>query len=384
LARENGFARHNEEVKEVWDAYHAGRPIRVPLTFGINARFVLLDPALNPEGITFERYSNDPAVMLDVQLAFQDYVRHNIPQDAPMGLPEKWDVKVDFQNYFEAGFLGAEVYFPEGNVPVSRPMLSGDRKRLLLDRGIPEPSESLLYRKNRRFYEYFAARRKEGFEYKGRPLGVITPSGSWTDGPLTLLMSLRGEEGLIDMYLDAGYFEEMMAYATDFEIRFARETRRVSGQPLRPEQGDIADDSIELISTEDYKRFILKWHRKLFDELSSGKGPNSMHICGDVQRHFPTLRDELNIRTFDTGFPIRWETLRDEVGEEVTISGGPHIEVLRLGTPGTVRAETKRILQSGIMRGGKFLIREGNNLPPLTPLANLTAMYEAVKEYGRY
>ena len=75
--------------------------------------------------------------MLDVQLRFQEFVRTNIPQDAPMGLPEKWDVRVDFQNYFEAGFLGAEIYYPEGNVPVSRPMLNDDNKRMLLDRGIP-------------------------------------------------------------------------------------------------------------------------------------------------------------------------------------------------------------------------------------------------------
>ena len=66
------------------------------------------------------------------------------------------------------------------------------------------------------------------------------------------------------------------------------------------------------------------------------------------------------------------------------IYGGPHIEVLRLGTPETVKAEARRILQSGIMRGRKFVLREGNNLPPMVPMANLYAMYEAAKEYGRY
>lgn len=377
------FAKHNAEVKALWEAYHAGKPTRVPLIFGINVRILLLDPSLNPEGITFEQYSNDPAIMLDAQIRFQEYVRTHIPQDGQMGLPEKWDVNVDFQNYFEAGFLGAEIYYPEGNVPVSRPIIDGGKKRLLLDRGIPEPENSPLYRKNVRFYEYLARQREKGYEYKGRPIGNIKPAGSWTDGPLTLLMSIRGDEGLLDMYLDNEYFEEMMAFSTDFEIKYARATRKLAGLPAKPDEGGIADDSVELISTEDYKRFILKWHKKLFAELA-GKGPLDMHICGDVQRHFPTLISELGVSIIDTGFPIRWETLRGEIGEGVTIQGGPHIEILRLGTPESVKAETRRILQSGIMRGGRFIIREGNNLPPMVPVNNLYAMYEAVKEYGQY
>lgn len=58
--------------------------------------------------------------------------------------------------------------------------------------------------------------------------------------------------------------------------------------------------------------------------------------------------------------------------------------VLRYGTPAQVRQETLRILRSGVMEGGKFILREGNNLAPGTPLENLHAMYETAKEAGRY
>ncbi len=376
------FDRHNEEVSRLWAGYRAGRPERVPVVFGINPRFMLLDPALNPDGITFERYSNDPAVMLGAQLRFREYVRAHIPQDAAMGLPEKWDVSVDFQNYFEAGFLGADVYFPQANVPVARPFLADDNKRALLERGPIEPGDSPLYRKNVDFYRYLVDRREKGFEYKGRPLGAVTPAGSWTDGPLTIFMSIRGDGGLLDMYIDEGYFREMMEYLTDFEIRFARTTRALAGAPLSAEDNGMADDSIELISADDYRRFILPWHRRLYDGLGGAK--RSMHVCGDVQRHLPTISRELGVGSFDTGFPVNWETLRDEVGEGVEIYGGPHIEVLRLGTRDDVRAEVKRILASGVTRGRRFVLREANNLPPCVPLANLHAMYDAAREFGRY
>ena len=54
------------------------------------------------------------------------------------------------------------------------------------------------------------------------------------------------------------------------------------------------------------------------------------------------------------------------------------------GTPDAVYAATRDILQSGVKEGGRFILREGNNLPPRTPPANLEAMYRAALDYGRY
>jgi uroporphyrinogen-III decarboxylase len=355
----------------------------VPVTFGINARFLILDSAINATGVDFKTYCNNPKVMLETQLEFFHWVRHNVPQDAEMGLPAAWDVYVDFQNFYEAGFLGSEIYYPDGNVPVARAFLDDRNKRALLDRGLPDLDESPLWRRNVETYEYFTAMKKEGFTFCGRPIGNVGLKGLGTDGPLTLFMSIRGADGLVDMYADGGYYHEMMQYLTEFIVGMIRKARRIAGQAERPEVLGFADDSMELLSAQDYGRFVLPYHRQLVAELA-GAGPNSIHICGDVQRHFPTLVRELNIRSIDTGFPVQWETLRDEVGEAVEISGGVHIETLRRGTAQEVRGETAHILRSGIMRGGRFILREANNLAPMTPLSNLAAMYDAAGEFGRY
>jgi uroporphyrinogen-III decarboxylase len=90
------------------------------------------------------------------------------------------------------------------------------------------------------------------------------------------------------------------------------------------------------------------------------------------------------VQSFDTGFPVDHGWLREELGPDVRIKGGPHVEVLRTGTPAQIREETRRILQSGVMEGGKFVLREGNNLAPGTPEENVAAMYAACKEFGRY
>jgi uroporphyrinogen-III decarboxylase len=109
-----------------------------------------------------------------------------------------------------------------------------------------------------------------------------------------------------------------------------------------------------------------------------------MHLCGDATRHFKTIRDELNVWNFDTGYPVDFGWLRKELGPEMEIYGGPSVPFLRLATQDAVRDEVKRILESGIMESGRFVLREGNNLAPGIPMENLRAMWDAVHEFGSY
>ena len=60
------------------------------------------------------------------------------------------------------------------------------------------------------------------------------------------------------------------------------------------------------------------------------------------------------------------------------------INLLLHGTPREVETETERILETGIMDGGRFVMHEANNLAPRTPVENVAAMYEGTRKYGRY
>ena len=87
------------------------------------------------------------------------------------------------------------------------------------------------------------------------------------------------------------------------------------------------------------------------------------------------LQKEMNVQSFDTGFPVDFGSLRKALGPGAEILGGPHVELLLSATPKQIRAEVRRIMDSGIREGGKFILREGNNLAPGTPLENTEAMY---------
>lgn len=160
--------------------------------------------------------------------------------------------------------------------------------------------------------------------------------------------------------------------------------RQRLGHPEKANPWGFADDSIETLSLKTYAALIYPFHKRLVEELAEPGVRISIHLCGNAQRHFVFLRDHLNVRSIDTGFPIDHGMARRELGTDVELIGGPAVPLLRWGTPQQVREETMRVLQSGVMEGGKFILREGNNLAPATPLENLWTMYETAKEYGRY
>jgi uroporphyrinogen decarboxylase-like protein len=380
------FEKHNAEVKEVWDAYHRRKPIRVPVIFGINPRYTMFDHPANPRRFTFEQFFNDPQVMLERQLEHQEWARLNVPQDVEMGLPkEGWDVAVSFQNSYEAAWLGCELRYYADQVPDTAPLLSDDdKKRMLFDRGIPDPFTGGLMKKNWEFYDYFQQKQKEGWTWKGLPIRSVTPCGLGTDGPLTVACNLRGAtEFMTDLGADPGYASELLDFITESTIVRLQSYSRKLGHPFKTPSWGFADDSVQLISTRMYEELILPFHRRLVQTFSEG-GPISIHLCGDSTRHFRFLRDALNIRSFDTGYPVDFRWVREQVGPDVDIQGGPPVGFLQTATPDDVRAEVRRILSSGVTEGGRFILREANNMPPGVPLANLQAMYAAAKEHGRY
>ena len=53
------FEAHNAEVREVWERFREGNPIRVPMTLGLSSRFTMLNPQANPGGVAYEQFLPD-------------------------------------------------------------------------------------------------------------------------------------------------------------------------------------------------------------------------------------------------------------------------------------------------------------------------------------
>jgi hypothetical protein len=377
------FEQHNAEAAAVWAAFHAGDPIRPPVFLGTNARFFLFNDELNPGGqVSFETYTTDARVTLDFQLRAAAWRAQQVAPycDDPAGLPDKFVVKVDLQNFDEAAYFGAPVVFLDRQVPATRPILQADGKNALFDAGLPDPLTGGWYQQAHRLcaeMQDWIGRRPT---YLERPI-EMEPFGIYTCGPLTLAHQLRGTELFTDFYDDPDYVHQLLGFLVDGTIARIHAHRRFFGlDPISPDLF-LAEDDVQLISPAIRDEFVVPALKKLKAGLTSADRIK-VHVCGDGTRHFRTLRDELGVYEFDTGFPVDFGKLRRALGPEVTIWGGPNVMILKDGTPAQVAQETTRILDSGICEGGRFVLREGNNLAPHTPRANLSAMYEAARAWG--
>lgn len=374
------FKRHNEEVREIWDALNRCEPPhRIPTTLGTNTRYFMFNKAANPEGLDFQGYSEDPDVMFDAQLRFQRWNKFNLLQDGEMGLPEKWSICPDFQNYYEAVWFGSRVHYFINQVPDTVPDFTDTPERVM-EKGIPDPFGGLM-KKVLKYWEHYKERAKNE-TFLGRPIEIGVPL-QWTDGPMTVACNLFGPNFVCEtMMEDPDRLHKLFDFITEATIRRLTAWRKLAGLPFPYAGFGYADDSVAMISTPMYIEHVLPFHRRLCDAMGISTAPRSIHLCGDSTRHFPTIQKELNIQNFDTGYPVDFGKIRRELGPKVRIQGGPHVSFLMSATPAEVRERVREILQSGVLEGGQFVLREGNNLAPGTPLENTEAMYHAGIEFG--
>jgi len=380
------YARHNDEVRQVWDAYNAGKPFRAPIQFSMNARMILQNHELNTWGYTWQQYFENPDVRWTVELAFQKWARLNVVQDSEMGLPTKeWaGIGVYYQNCDEAAWFGCPFYFPANDMPFIEPILKleGDKHKLY-NMAIPDPLRGGIMQRAMEHYEYLDDKRKRE-DFEGIPVGKSWVFGGGTDGPLTVACNLRGASEIAqDFYEDPQYVHDLFGFITDAVIARIKAISAFNGASLPTPGWFFADDSIELISTPMYKEFVLPYHRKLLAAFSQG-GPNGIHLCGKVQRHLSFLKDELNIKTFDLGFPTNMGKAREDLGDDVTLIGNIAPHLLHLGPVESIREQVKKLCASGVMKGGKFILHDGNNCAPGTSLEHFQAMVDAGKAHGRY
>ncbi len=374
----------NEEKQAVWQAYHDRKPTRVPVTYGVNPRVVILDPAWNTSGVTFEEYAKDAAATIEMQRLHASYcgeMLHNYC-DRPAGPPERVEFYVDNQNTYDSQYFGAPAFFHDGQVVDVEPYLAGEGKDRVFEIDIDRPLANPFIKDCLARYEALKAAAAKlpsgGIEYSVRP-----PMMGF-DGPLTIAVNLRGPEMLCDLIADPDYAVRLMTFLhRGASIRNRALAELFGREAFAGGSGGYADDSIALISTEMYERMVLPLHRQWYAQWSV-EGPHAIHLCGDATRHFPLIARELNVDRFDTGFPVDHGALREALGPDVEISGGPEVQVLLEAAPEAVHTRARDILTSGVMAGGRFILREANNLPPGVPEANLAAMYRACLDHGVY
>ena len=375
------------EKAAVWQAYRDRRPTRVPLRWGVNSRVVVLDPALNPEGFTFRDVFGDPKTLLTVATRTKVHIATALSRvsDMPAALPGVIEIGVDNQTIADAAYFGAPVVFQDGQVPDTQPAYTLDDLDRFLAMDFSRPLEN-PWLADRLHLHGELTRAAATARCEGRPVRVA-PYQLWFDGPLTVSLSLFGSDVLLLLASEPERARRLFDFLTREVLRRNQALRVRAGLPPKTEEGGVGDDSIQLISTDMMEEHLLPVYAAYLAGSSTSTVTShnrGVHLCGDATRHFPLLVERLGISSFETGFPVDHGALRAALGEGIEIMGGPEVALLLHGTPEACYERTRAILQSGIMRGGRFLLQEANNLPPRVPTANLDAAYVACQDVGRY
>jgi uroporphyrinogen-III decarboxylase len=389
------FGAHNEEVKRVWDAHRRREPLRPPVVVVGSIRNYIQNPALNNTGYTFQDFFTNPKAQITCQLEFQKWVRFNILCDQEMGLPvDGWRLNVDIQNTYDAGWFGCPLHYGQpgdNDVPDTRPILGGNKSGLY-SMTCPDPLRGGVLGLAMDHFDYMQEECPR-LEYEGLP--VLPPQsmpGEGTDGPFTVACNMRGVTGLLlDMLSDPDYFHDLMSFVTDCIIERMTALRRWRWQrnPDAEDAGRLkgafgfADDSIALLSVDQYAESVLPYHKRLVDAFSDGSHIG-MHLCGNATHLFRFLRDNLNVYSFDTGYPVDYVGVRQSLGPEVEIAAGPTVMEIKDGPVERIRECVRQICDSGIRVPGKFVMIAANNLAPFTPAEHIRALYDATREFGRY
>jgi hypothetical protein len=150
---------------------------------------------------------------------------------------------------------------------------------------------------------------------------------------------------------------------------------------------DFGTQSGPFISTRSYRDLFMPFHRQVNDWIHTHTQWKSfIHSCGSVAKLIPDFIEA----GFDIINPVQTsaagmepEGLKSRFGDRLVFWGGgvDTQQVLPFGTPEQVRAQVQEHIHI-FGRGGGFVFNTIHNVQARIPLANLLALYQAVKDFG--
>ena len=353
-------------------------PDRVPCLPAVAHR--LLVPRV---GVSFADYYRDPEVMLRTQILAQKWLLENVRTDAHTITGPWVGAWPDFQNTYESGSLGCAVTFPADDIPWVGPgWVKTDEDLRSLERmdnvhqGLN--GKQIAYRQAMiDVAEKYPVRFQDGeIFYPGHAASLTATS----HGPFGVAGDLMGITELFLATVERPNFvRELLRIVTDKIIAWLDFCHREMDVASR----DLAwtDDLAVSLSAEMYRELVLPFEKKLRYHFD---GRALFHMCGPSDHLLDIFVQELAIDAFTGfGFQVDLDRVVETMAGRVVLMGNVNPMLIHTGTADEVRAASQRVIQKLAPHRG-FLLQDGSNIPPGSPLANINAMMEAAETAGRY
>ncbi len=142
--------------------------------------------------------------------------------------------------------------------------------------------------------------------------------------------------------------------------------------------------SCTVISPRDFRTFVKPYLKRIADwQIEHMGGAGNLHICGDSQ---PLWQDmaELGFSSVSLDNAMDMTAAKKAIGHKVALKGNVKpVDTMLYGTPEDVLRESKQCMEACIDNPKGYTLSSGCTLPVHAPLANVEAMVNAARLWGR-
>jgi uroporphyrinogen-III decarboxylase len=364
------------------------RPDRIPVLHYIGMRYLL--PKV---GMSFGEYFSGPRAQVEAQLKAGKWLLENIHSDY-----HRICVWPDYMFVEDAHSFGAEIVFPVDDGPwVARPHALekndnlDDLRRLdVLETGF-YPQMIRWYREMKSIASDYEVRFADGACVSASD--YVLPAGAGTIGLLTLATDLCGVENLsVAFYERPDWVHEMLDILLEKSIEWMDKAIELGNgrtcfcSDVREQTVFIGDDALAQMSRKLVEQFARPRHKKLADYYHARGFRVEAHNCGKADHLLDYWYDEIGIdRYYGISYLTDKRKLAALMGGKIPLVGGVSTQLLSEGTPQEVTEHCREAIELLAPQcAGGFVLMDGHNVAPGTPVENLNAMMAAAERYGRY
>jgi len=223
----------------------------------------------------------------------------------------------------------------------------------------------------------------EGFRYVKKMMGEQGLVGTG----VTSTFAVSNEE-LIYRYYD--HPEEHEAWAAQRMEQMERRFAQIMSMEVKPDFLSVGGSGTLVYQTVEMMRKIAFPAVKRAIELATAAGmPTHIHACGPEKELVRVMAEETNLTIID---PLEHPPMGDcdlaEIkrlyGDRLVLKGNLHTtDVMLRGTVDDVVRASKKAIDDAAA-GGRYVLSTGDQCGRDTPDANIHAMIETARAYGRY
>ncbi len=196
-------------------------------------------------------------------------------------------------------------------------------------------------------------------------------------GPFSLAARLMGvSEAMVNCYEEPEMTHELLEKVTEFAVSYAKAYRDIGADGLV-----MAEPASGLLSPALMEEFSTAYVRRVIDAVQREDFAVVYHNCGGSVAKAREQLAGLGAMAYHFGNSVELaEMLAGMPAEALVLGNVDPSGVLCHGTPETVYAETRRVLDA-CGSYGNFIPSSGCDIPPRTPWENIDAFFAAVGDF---